>query len=109
MKHSFTLLLLLACLTAGAQTKQDTTTLHVGRFPMTPNFTSGRVVSTADTSLIDFSVHPLSWQPAKFIWFNTPDEILSISAPKNDTITVKFNRKYVKFINDSTFIFKQPK
>lgn len=50
-----------------------------------------------------------TWKPLKFVFFNAPDEIMSISAPdSNKMITVKFNRKLVKFINDSTFVFKQP-
>jgi hypothetical protein len=37
------------------------------------------------------------------------ETIMSVSAPdSNKMITVKLNPKLVKFINDSTFVFKQP-
>lgn len=43
-----------------------------------------------------------------YVFMGVPQEVMSISAPDSTkTVTVKFNRKLVHFINDSTFIFKQ--
>lgn len=45
--------------------------------------------------------------PSKFVFWNMPDEMLSISAPDSaGYYLVKFAKSKVKFINDSTFTFK---
>jgi len=46
-------------------------------------------------------------KPGKFIFMNIPDVVLSISTPDSlGYYKVVFNRSKVKFINDTTFIFK---
>jgi hypothetical protein len=106
MKTIITTLALILIVSIGvkAQTKRVDTTKTQPSLRFRGNVRPGWISSEHT-----FPANTVTLQPSKFIWFNTPDEIMSISEPdSNKTITVKFNRKLVHFINDSTFTFKQP-
>lgn len=65
--------------------------------------------ATSSSNYATLLLTPMKWEPAHYIFFNTPQEIMRISAPdSNRIITVRFNKHLVHFINDSTFTFKQP-
>ena len=108
MKPILTLAIAFIVSVSAAQTKKDTSFFgtHAMHEVIAPR-TTVEIVNTEATHT-DLAIHSL--KVAGFHWFNTPSEVMSISAPDSTgTITVRFSRKAVKFTSDSTFTFKQPK
>lgn len=86
------LLLSLTCLCASGQTKLDTS-----------KYT--RVLTLTPTRSNYWFSSPL--KPLGFVFFNTPQAVLSISSPDSlGYITIKYSPKLMIRINDTTFKFK---
>lgn len=99
-KLTLTTILLLSAIWSFGQQKQ-----------LQPNKKGIIVHDKIDTSYYILNSSTNTWHliTNRYIFFNTPEEIMSISAPDSaGYITVKFSPKLVHFIDDSTFKFKKP-
>lgn len=84
------LILSLSCLCASWQTKSDTS----------------KCLSTLTLTPTRYGFSS-SLKPLSFVFFNTPQTVLSISAPDSlGYITIKYSPKLMIRINDTTFKFK---
>lgn len=93
-------LLTALCFTASAQSKKQSV-FNSSNWIMTDT------ISTSGAGRPLYFATP-TWKPMGFVFTGINKEVLNISAPDSTkTITVRFSKSQVKFINDSTFTFKQ--
>lgn len=102
-----TLLIILLCVVAMQGMAQTTSDPNNSLLGLSPANEHAHTLLWDTTTHSRYAVIPSTLKPVRYVFFNTPSEIMSISAPDSTrTITVKFSRKQVTFINDSTFTFK---